>query len=163
MAKGRLLLVLLAAPLLLGSGSRAMQAHSARPVDDSIERYVHDLSIDDRSDRLYAARVLRARLRIVVREAERARPGSVREDEALAALDDFEVLVAPACIEALGVENVAPHCADILGLLEHAPAEAPLAALLAPEAQGSGRLRRHAAQALERIRAALPLPAPATP
>jgi hypothetical protein len=154
-SRARLCLLALA-PLLLGSGSRAMMAHSPQPVDTSCERYAHDLRGADVSDRLYAARVLHSRLRLALRDARRGAPGSLRQDDALATLDDLETEVAPACIEALAYRNVAVHCATMLGLLEHSEATPALEALLAPESGASARLRRRAQQALDRIDAAGP-------
>jgi len=156
MASPRLAALLLALPLALGAGNRAMQAHAPEPTDTSVERYAGDLGRSDPSDRLYAARVLRSRLRFALRDAARARPGSLRQDEALAALDDFEGIVAPACIEALVTRNVAHHCAAMLGMLEYGGAEPALRALLEPDADSSCKARRQAERALARLLAATP-------
>jgi len=137
----------------MGSGSRMAQTHGPVEVDTSIERYAADLSGSDKSDRLYAARVLRSRLRVAMRVAERAPMDSLRSDDALVAMDDFDAIVAPACVEALRVPNVAHHCAEILGWLEHSPAEPALQALLSEDAVASRRLQRRAQAALERIQA----------
>ncbi|MFH1466451.1 MAG: hypothetical protein ABIO70_18855 [Pseudomonadota bacterium] len=138
-------------PFLMGSGSRAMMAHSQQPIDTSSEHYAHDLTGADASDRLYAARVLHSRLRLALKGARRGAPGSFRRDEALATLDDFDATVAPACTEALTFRNVAAHCATMLGLLEHEEARPALEALLSPESRANGRLRRKARRAIERI------------
>jgi len=115
---------------------------------------VRDLEGLDRSDRLYAARVLRSRVKEALRVAERARPGSLLHDEALGILDDFDAMVSEPCIQALAFDNVALHCADILGLLEVERAQEPLAALLDPQRAPSRRLRRHVERALLRIQEA---------
>jgi hypothetical protein len=141
-----LLLALL--PLMLGSGSRFQQAHSPQPVDTSNERYIQDLRGSDASDRLYAARTLRSRLRMAIKDAER-REGTLRQIDALASLDDFEVLVAPACLEVLDQRNVAHHCAQILGLLAYEPAREDLEALASPDSDTGCRARRQATKALE--------------
>lgn len=135
-------------PLLLGSGSRFQQAHSPQPVDTSNERYVNDLLGNDASDRLYAARTLRSRLKVALRDAERGNGETLRSIDALAALDDFDVMVAPACVEALERRNVAHHCAEMLGLLGYEPAVPALEAALA-DPETSRRLRKQAARALE--------------
>ena len=144
------------APLLMGSGSRAMMAHAQQPIDTSNARYAQDLTGADVSDRLYAARVLHSRLRLALKDARRGAPGSLRQDDALATLDDFDAEVAPACVEALSRRNVAAHCATMLGLLEYAAAVPALEGLLAPESDASGRLQRKAQRALDRIRATAP-------
>jgi hypothetical protein len=148
--------LVLALPLALGAGNRAMQAHAPAPVDTSIDRYAADLASTDASDRLYAARVLRSQLRYAARDATRARPGSLRQDEALSALDDFEAVVAPACVDALAVRNIAHHCAAMLGQIGVAEARPALEGLLQPTADCSRRARRQARRALDRLPAALP-------
>jgi hypothetical protein len=125
-------------------------------VDTSNERYAHDLVGADASDRLYAARVLHSRLRVALRDARRGAAGSLRQDEALATLDDFETDIAPACLQALRHRNVAAHCTTMLGELEHTDAAPVLESLLAPESGASARLQRKARHALDRIHAAAP-------
>ncbi|MBN1337630.1 MAG: hypothetical protein JXB39_16885 [Deltaproteobacteria bacterium] len=149
-----LLCVLL--PLLLGAG--ATQVPYPMPPDDSTERWVSALLGDDRSERTYAARLLRSRVRLAVRKAERSDPGSLTYGEALAALDGFDALVAPACLQALGAPGATGPCADVLGLLTTPEAVAPLEALLAKEGRGAPRCRtrRRIERALERIEGASP-------
>ena len=144
----RALLLPLLLPLLLGSGSRMQQAKSHTPVDTSNERYVHDLTGQDKSDRLYAARTLRSRLKIAVKDAE-GRPDTLRQIDAIAALDDFEIIVAPACHVALGARNVAHHCAWILGRMAYEPALPELTAMADPDSQAKSRARREAQEAIE--------------
>ncbi len=148
LGRGWLLPLLL--PLLLGSGSRMQQAQSHAPIDTSNERYIHDLTGQDRSDRLYAARTLRSRLRVALADSER-REGTLRQIDALAALDDFELLVAPACIQALASRNVAHHCAWILGQLAYEPAIPELEAMVQPGSEANRRAQRKALDALETI------------
>jgi hypothetical protein len=148
-----LLLALL--PSLLGSGSRFQQSHSPQPVDVSNERYVNDLQGSDKSDRLYAARTLRSRLRVAMNELD-APEGSLRQLDAIATMDDLHHLAAPACIEALASRNVAHHCAQMLGWLGYEPAVPALEAMLSPDSEASKRAQRQAARALEAIRAAAP-------
>ncbi len=150
-----LLLALILLPLLLGSGGRMAQMTTPRPVDDSNERYTAELSDSDKSDRLYAARTLRSRLRIALRNAERGRPGSLRQDQAYAALDDFEDLVAPACVQALTTRNIAHHCASILGMLAHQPAVQALETLRDDE-DAKRRARKRATEVLEDLEATQP-------
>jgi len=144
----RALLLPLLLPLLIGSGSRMQQAKSHTPVDTSNERYVHDLTGQDKSDRLYAARTLHSRLKVAIKDAE-GRPDTLRQIDAIAALDDFENIVAPACHVTLGTRNVAHHCAWILGRLAYQPALPDLTAMAAPESQAKPRARREAQEAVE--------------
>ena len=92
---------------------------TASPVqqDMSTERYANDLVGSDLSDRLYAARVLRRRVRTAWRLAGRNTDG-FQVDEARQTLADFDLIVAPRCIRQLNVQNVRVPCADILGMLE---------------------------------------------
>jgi len=149
-------LLLLALPLLLGSG--ATRIPYPRPPDESTDRYVSDLLGDDRSDRTYAARVLRSRARAAVRSAERSDPGSLAHDEALATLDTFDALVAPACLQALGSPGATGPCADVLGLLGTPAAAGPLETLLALQGRDApgACTRRRIRRAIERIHEAGP-------
>jgi hypothetical protein len=144
---GALLLLL---PLLLGSGSRVQQARSPQPVDTSNDRYIQDLLSQDKSDRLYAARTLRSRLRVALRDAD-SREGTLRQIDAIAALDDFDRLVAPACTEALELRNVSHHCAWMLGALAYEPAVPVLEAMAQPDSGATCKARRRASAALEAI------------
>jgi hypothetical protein len=139
--------LLLLLPMLLGSGSRMQQRHSPQPVDTSNERYVRDLVGQDNSDRLYAARTLRSRLKVAMRDVER-RDGTLRQLDAVATLDDIDELVAPACVEAIEYRNVAHHCAWILGRTNNAEAAKALEALAAPDSDTTRRARKQAARSL---------------
>ena len=122
------------------------------PVDESdfsLEHFVSDLRGKNRSDRKYAARVLRNRLRAADRSVRHARPGSLRYDEGAAIIEDFTLQVAPACVASLQQRNVAAICADILGILQVDSARQPLEALAADAP--SGRIHRRAARALARL------------
>lgn len=147
---GALAALLLLLPVLLGSGSRMQQARSPQLVDTSNDRYIQDLLGQDKSDRLYAARTLRSRLRVALGDYDR-REGTMRQLDAEAALDDFDRLVAPACIEALQLRNVSHHCAWILGALAYQPAVPILEAMVQPDSDATRRARRRASAALETI------------
>ncbi len=137
-------------PLLIGSGSRMQQSVSHHPVDTSTERYVRDLVGQDRSDRLYAARTLRSRLKTALKDSHR-RETSLRYIDGIAALDVFDMQVAPACVDALEHRNVAHHCAWMLGALRHQDATPALEALLSDDSEASRRAQRNAAEALALI------------
>lgn len=83
-----------------------------------LEDYIQDLSDDNRSDRLFAARELRRRVRRTTQLAN-GRPGSLRREEARNDLLIYDQRLAPACIELLlqKPELRAP-CVDILRYLE---------------------------------------------
>jgi len=152
----RLALLVVTLPLLLGSG--ATRVPYPMPPDETTERWVSDLAGEDRSDRSYAARVLRSRVRVAVRQARRSDPGSLTHDEALATLDTFDVLVVPACLQALGARRVVGPCADILGLLTVPAASGPLEALLGAGDAPGWCTRHRIERALRRIREAIAPP-----
>jgi len=114
--------------------------------------YLHKLTGDDRSDRLFAGRVLRRQVRGALRATRRDRPGRLAYDAGLAALDEFDRELAPACIATLDVRNVAGLCADILGLLETQAALEPLREARAGEERA--RTQRRIDRAITRITAA---------
>ena len=87
------------------------------PQDTSLERYASDLVGQDAHKRLFAARVLRTRVREAWRVAGKA-GDDLRNTEALQTLSDFDTLIAPRCIRQLAVANTLRPCADILGMLE---------------------------------------------
>ena len=89
--------------------------------DTSLERYANDLVGDDTSERLYAVRVLRRRVRGAWRIAGRNNM-ELRVIEARQTLSHFDTLVAPRCIRQLKVANTRKGCASILGMLETADA-----------------------------------------
>jgi len=119
--------------------------------DVSLERFARDLVGQNPHDRLFAARVIRTR----VREAWRWAGGATdhfRTIEARQTLSTFDVLIVPRCTHQLSVANLLRPCAQILGMLE---SNAALPALL--EANKSARLRRDkraVERAIDRIRAA---------
>ena len=87
------------------------------PQDTSLERYAGDLVGEDAHKRLFAARVLRTRVREAWRVAGRS-AGDFRNTEALQTLSDFDTIIAPRCIRQLKVQNTLRPCAKILGMLE---------------------------------------------
>ena len=87
------------------------------PQDTSLERYASDLVGEDSHKRLFAARVLRTRVREAWRVAGR-NTDDFRNTEALQTLSDFDTLIAPRCIRQLKVQNTLRPCAKILGMLE---------------------------------------------
>ena len=139
--------LLLIFPLMMGSGS-----HLSNPMihnDVSIDRYASDLVGKDKSDRLYAARHLRSELRSVIKTSERAPEDTLTFDELMAKLDDYDTIVAPACMKALKVENTRTACVDIIGMLEFKPALPYLMALL--DEEPSSRLERKLQKAVTLI------------
>ena len=105
----------------------------------------------DPHDRLFAARVIRAR----VREAWRWAGGGahqLRTIEARQNLSNFDVMVAPRCIRQLSEPNVMRPCAQILGMLE---SKAALSALQqAYKSTENRRSKRALHHAIEQIRSA---------
>ena len=85
--------------------------------DTSTERYASDLLGSDVSERLYAARVLRRRVRSAWRIAGRNGAG-LHAIEARQTLAHFDVVVAPRCIRQLTMKGIRVPCAQILGMLE---------------------------------------------
>jgi hypothetical protein len=86
--------------------------------------YLSDLSGPEGPDRLFAARVLRARVKRAVVDAARE-PDDLAAMEALALLDELERELPGRCAVAMGQESVVPACADALarlGAIEAAPA-----------------------------------------
>ncbi len=143
-----LLLVLpLLAPVLMASGSRYLLTPDSP--DTSLDRYLADLNGTDRSDRLFAARELKSRLKKALRDVKPSRQASLAYAESQAILGDFQQMVVPACVQALDLANVAPVCADILGLMESREAIPALRASL--KSSPPPRLYRHINRALKRI------------
>jgi hypothetical protein len=127
---------------------------------DGIVDWVDRLSTTNPAKRLLAARTLRSELRVAMKTAERASPGTLRRDEALSRLDDLERHAIPACVslihatEDLNPKNasrVARACADILRLLH---AEAAVPALESRASREKGRTRRKLERATRALRAA---------
>lgn len=124
--------------------------------DTSSEHYVSELSNARASQRLYAVRVLEARVRRAIQATEHHAPGDLEFDDATSELQLFDEALAPACVAVLGERNVAPACADILGLLETKAALPALEA--AQKAPVSNRAARHIRRAIGLIEAASPAP-----
>jgi len=105
-------------------GLTTTTAHAAGPLkglpvkqDTSTLRYASDLVGTDAPKRLYAARVLRRRVRTAWRLA--VRDGTdMHVLEARQTLSEFDSLIAPRCIRQLDVPATLRPCAQILGLLE---------------------------------------------
>jgi hypothetical protein len=116
--------------------------------DTSLERYANDLVGEDASDRLYAARVLRRRVREAWRLAGRS-GADLRIIEARQTLSHFDILIAPRCIRQLSVPNTRKACAAILGMLE---TESALPDLHKAEAMSNSRSNTRAFRvAIQRI------------
>ena len=109
-----------------------MTATAAGPIkglpvdqDTSNARYATDLVGSDRPKKLYAARVLKRRVRTAWKVA--ARPGAdLHTLEARQTLSEFDTLVAPRCIRQLADKATRKECAAILGFLETPEALDPL-------------------------------------
>ena len=149
MSKWFVVLIALGTNHALANTDLTRAGHTQKDV--SLERYAGDLVGQDPHDRLFAARVIRTR----VREAWRWAGGAtdqLRAIEARQMLSTFDVLVAPRCTRQLSVANLLRPCAQILGMLEF---EAALPALL--EARQSAHLQRDKRTldaAINRIRSA---------
>ena len=144
---------LLAALLLWSNCALGVGTIPNSPVkqDTSSLRYANDLDSADANIRLYAARVLRNRVKEAWRIGNREST-DIRVMEARQTLSDFDHMVAPRCMRLLDTRNVAGPCARILGLLETKAAMTPLERLLASE---PALCVRHAARkALKRIEGA---------
>lgn len=120
---------------------------------DSFLDLARDLTSADKGDRQLAARALRRRARVLLRESER-KEGTLTQLEAVATLADYDAKVAPRCLKVLDQPDLIRPCADILGLLETAEARAPLAQALASEPRRG--VQRAIERALRRIDAAHP-------
>ena len=116
--------------------------------DLSTERYANDLVGSDVSDRLYAARVLRRRVRTAWRIAGRNGNG-FSTIEARQTLAEFDVIVAPRCIRQLELKDVRIPCAHILGMLE--TVDALPALTTAAQTTVNDREKRIIALAIHRI------------
>ena len=83
-----------------------------------LEDYIQDLSDDNRSDRLFAARELRRRVRRTTQLAN-GRPGSLRSEEARNDLLIYDQRLAPAMYQVLLQQpELRAPCVDILRYLE---------------------------------------------
>lgn len=101
-----------------------------------------DLRSDDDSDRLYAARALRAQMKRALRVEARGASGTIAADEARSVLFELEARVPDACRAGM-VEhpNVVAACADMIAWLEVDDAEPLLRAALAAETRKGVRRR----------------------
>ncbi len=154
---GRRLAALLLAGLLASPAARAQPgAQVVQTGPRTFDDYLGQLLEPDASDRLFAARELRRRVRRAVRLARRGDRASLAVADALASLDDFDRYLAPRCIEAVEhterFGNILVPCADILGLL--GTREALPALRAAREAETRRRPRRHLDRAVQAIEAA---------
>lgn len=128
------------------------------PSSFGVADFARDLVGEDPGARTLAARALRRRARGLLRDAERARPGSEGEQEALIELAAYDEVAAPRCIEALVHADVVGACADLLGLLETQSATDALQA--AQQRTDRRRVERRIDRALDRIQAAAESGAP---
>ena len=116
--------------------------------EPTLGEYINDLDSDVAPDRLYAARVLRSRVKLALRQSGWRDP--LYAAAAAQDLSDFDRSVAPLCVEGLALRNITRPCADILRLLETADAIGPLrAAADAEDRAGVARRLRAAALAIE--------------
>ena len=127
---------------------------------ETVEDWVRDLQKKDPAKRLFAARTIRTELRVALNQAAKSPAGSIRGDEALARLDDFEKLAVPACIAHIenaddpnrgNAKKVALSCGDILGMLK---TDEAVPALKARAAKENGRLQRRLTRNLKKIESA---------
>lgn len=119
---------------------------------ETIQGLAAQLASGERAQRRYAARSLRTWARIYVRQSSRSGGDPLTRDEARAELETFDLIVAPACVEALAEPALVVACADLLGMLQTAEARTPLSQALATEPRR--RARRHLADAIAAIDAA---------
>ena len=103
---------------LLASALAAGPSHIGNAPPMKLEEYVSDLTADRRSDRLFAARELRRRVRHAERTAG-SKPGTLRQLEARHELAFYAREVAPRCIEELNnYRELRVPCSEMLGILE---------------------------------------------
>jgi hypothetical protein len=132
------------------------QSETQPSTQKSMGDYLSDLEGDSAPDRLYASRVLRGNLRRALHAEATARPGSMRYDDARAALVELEERLPHACITDLAQANVVAACADILAMLDVKEAVPPLQALLATEKRKG--VLKHIQAALTTLGSAPPAP-----
>ena len=139
---------LLIAALASGAANADNPTRMVPQREPSLGEYMDDLGGDVAPDRLYAARVLRGRVKLALRQAGWRDP--MYAAAAAQDLGDFDQRLAPLCVTQLAVRNVTRPCADILRLLESADAVGPLrAAADAEDRAGVARRLRRAALAIE--------------
>lgn len=130
----------------------------------TVQELAQDLGDGDAPERRFAARSLRGMVRQDVRRSARANAPGVDLAEARLALQVYDDLVAPACIEALTLPEVTGACADILRQLETPAALEPLrAALLVEVRNGARRRLARAIRFLELVQAEAPAEAAEPP
>ena len=146
---------------LLGAALAAPPVHTKPAVVntpyETVEDWIRELRKKDPAKRLLAARTIRSELRVAINQSENAPIGSLRRDEALARLDDFQRHGVPACVDHVNNIND-PHpanarrvlvtCADILAMLR---AKEALPALEVRIDQERGRLQRRLQRAASAI------------
>ena len=121
MISGRRLSLLFTMVTLAWSGAALGVGQSKNnPVktETSLHQYARDLLGDDVPRRTYAARVLLRQVRVARRVSARRYGDPMDIDSARQALLDYDKVVAPKCIESLGVAGVTRPCILILELLE---------------------------------------------
>jgi hypothetical protein len=107
-----------------------------------------DLSGDNASDRLYAARALRGVLAQAQRAIEHAPAGSLARDDGLATLDELEQRLPDQCMTALQFKNVVALSAEMLALLKYRDALPAVQAAAATETRKGVKRRLDGAVAL---------------
>jgi hypothetical protein len=121
MISGRGLSFVLALVTLIWSGVALGVGQSKNnPVktEPSLHQYARDLVGDDVPRRTYAGRVLLRQVRVARRVAARRYGDPMEIDSARQALLDYDKVVAPKCINSIGVAGLARPCILILELLE---------------------------------------------
>ncbi len=108
-----------------------------------------DLSGDNASDRLYAARALRSMLAHAQHAVTHAPEGSLARDDGLATLDELEQRLPDQCSAALQFKNVVALSAEMLGMLNHR------AALPAVQAAAATETRKGVKRRVDRVVAVL--------
>jgi len=124
------------ATVLMSPHAAAKQPGPDLTGPETVEDLVADLAGADDSDRLFAARELRRRVRSNSRLTERARGDELVVLQARQDLQDLRRDVVPICQEQIQVRNVTAPCADILGVLGAATSISVLEARLTTETRG---------------------------
>jgi len=146
---------------LLGAALAAPPVHTKPAVAntpyETVEDWIRELRKKDPAKRLLAARTIRTELRVAMRQSDKAPLGSLRRDEALARLDDFQRHGVPACVDHVNntddphpanARRVLLACADILAILRATEA---LPAIERRTEQERGRVQRRLRKAARMI------------
>lgn len=124
--------------------------------EPSLDQYARDLVGADVPRRTYAARVLLRQVRVARRVAARRYGDPMEIDSARQALLDYDKVVAPKCIDCIGVANLTRPCILILELLETESAIPALDQYL--KSRASATNQRRIRRAIATIQAAAQTP-----